>query len=84
MDYEGYRKISASDLPVEEQERLRRVLRMELTEAMIRSIHSDPPVPDLAATHIILGPAMEESLAGNTALCLTCGTCGTCGTCLTS
>lgn len=83
MEPEGYQSFKASELPQEEQDRLRRVLQFELTEAMIRSIQSNPPRTDLADVVVVL-KAGQEDIASSVAACLTCGTCGTCGTCLTS
>ena len=87
MECEGYRKIRASELPRVEQERLRRLLRLELAEAMIKSLQADPPHIDLTEVEVVLRP--EQEVAGwnvmaDCGTCVTCVTCGTCGTCGTA
>ncbi len=80
MEYEGYRKIRAVDLTRPQQERLRRVLQRELTEALIRSIRASPPEIDIAEVQLVLRPGQGVGDGGTVADCVTCITCVTCVT----
>jgi hypothetical protein len=80
---EGYRKVKASELPAAEQERLRAVLRQELTEALIRAVRAEPADVDLAQVEVMLRPGQGLAQWNAVADCNTCSTCGTCATCST-
>jgi hypothetical protein len=82
-ELEGYRKIRATDLPLETQTRLRNLLRHELTVAMMRSVMDRPPELDLAEIEMVLRPGQLLRDFDVAAECSTCGTCGTCVTCVT-
>jgi hypothetical protein len=86
MEGESYRKIQATALPRAEQERLRRALRHDLTEMLIKSVRDNPPDIDLADIELVLRPGQQiddwnvVADCGTSGICLTCITCGTCGT----
>ena len=87
MEYEGYRQMKASEIPRGEQERLRKALQHDLTEALIKSIRANPPNIELAAIELVLRPGQsvtEWSASTDRASCVTCITCITCDTCVTS
>lgn len=84
---QGYRKLAATELPREEQARLRNLLRQELTEALVKTIRAEPPDVDLAQVELVLRPGQELAgwdVVANCGTCSTCSTCGTCGTCSTA
>jgi 5'-deoxynucleotidase YfbR-like HD superfamily hydrolase len=82
--YEGYRKIQASELPRQEQERLRRALQHDLAEALIKEIKTVPPEIDLSEVELVLKPEQDIADWDAVADCITCLTCVTCGTCGTT
>lgn len=81
-EYEGYRKIKGSDLPLEQQDALRRALRHDLAQALIDSVRSVPPEVDLNSINVVLAGAagIVNSSVAECVTCVTCVTCGTCGT----
>ena len=83
MEVEGYRKIRASALPPEQQASLRRLLRHELAELLVRAVHEQPPAIDLDEIEMVLRPEQRVADFDVAADCGTCGTCGTCVTCVT-
>jgi hypothetical protein len=85
-DESQFKKFAAKELPPAEAEKLRNILRHDLTEAMIRSIKANPPEIDLSEVEVVLGPdkKLDEFDAVKDCLtCVTCVTCDTCATCIT-
>jgi hypothetical protein len=82
-EVKGYRKIRASELPAAEQDRLRKALRQELTDALIKAIRSEPADVDLTKIEVMLRPGQGVGHWHAVADCSTCSTCGTCATCST-
>src|SRR4051812_39427185 len=78
-----YRKVKASELPAAEQDRLRNVLRKELTDALIKAVRAEPADVDLAKIEVMLRPGQGVAQWHAAADCNTCSTCGTCATCST-
>ena len=73
----------ANKLPIEEQKRLRNILRHELTNQLIEAVKASSPQIDLDNIDIVLGPAQELTNWNTAGCCCTCGTCCTCVTCCT-
>jgi hypothetical protein len=83
----NFKKVRATELPKREQERLRNVLREELTEALIKTLRSEPPEVDLGQIDVVLRPGQQLGdwdVVADCSTCSTCSTCGTCGTCQTA
>jgi hypothetical protein len=79
----GFRKMRADELTPKKKDELRKSLQVDLTQALIRSIKSEPPELDLSTIKLILKPGQKIADWTVAADCGTCGTCKTCGTCRT-
>jgi hypothetical protein len=85
--FEGYRKVRASQLPPAEQERLREVLRKQVTDALITAIRAEPADIDVTKIDVVLEPGQHPEqwrVVGDCSTCSTCQTCATCTTCVTA
>jgi hypothetical protein len=86
-DVAGFRKVRAKELGSSKREELRKALQHDLTEALIRSIKTEPSELDLSSVTLILKPGQkiaDWTVVADCGTCATCNTCATCRTCSTN